>query len=191
MRKNSIPLGIAGLALAALALAGCSGSGGAGSAASAPASPSQSSGGASASSPAGDTLKTASSPLGHIVVDANGMTVYYFKKDTKGESAATCTGACATYWPPVTTSGMPKLTGVSGTVGTIAGPNGAKQVTIDGLPIYTYVGDSKPGDVAGQGSNGFGAKWWVVAPDGSAITKSVQSPSPAGSGPGSGSGYGY
>ena len=194
MRKNHIALGITGLALAALALAGCSGSGGAGSAGNAgngsSSSPTQSSADASGSSQAGDSLKTASSPLGDIVVDGNGMTVYYFKKDTKGESASTCTGACATYWPPVTTSGTPKLSGVSGTVGTIDEPNGAKQVTIDGLPIYTYAGDAKPGDVAGQGSDGFGAKWWVIAPDGSEITKSAPSSSPADSGQGSGSGSG-
>jgi len=172
MRKNSIALALAGAALAALALAGCSGGSGStgGSGGSGGSVGSSSGSSSSASSTAGDTLKTASSALGQIVVDGNGMTVYYYGQDTKGESASTCTGACAAQWPAVTASGTPKLTGVTGTVGTITGANGTKQVTIDGLPIYTYAGDSAAGDVNGQL---IGNAWWAVAPDGSKITKSA------------------
>lgn len=156
-------------------LAGCSGNG-AGSAGayggSAPKAGASSARGDSSGAP-GDMLTSASSSLGKIVVDGAGMTVYYYGKDTKGETASACTGVCVALWPAVTTSGTPKVTGVTGTVGTIAGPNGTKQVTIDGLPIYTFAGDSAAGDVTGQL---YDNEWWAVAPDGSKIT------TPAGSG---------
>jgi predicted lipoprotein with Yx(FWY)xxD motif len=185
MRKNKIAFTIAGAALAALALAGCSGgsgstgsSGGAyGGSAPSTSSAASGSGSSSSSSSAGDSLKAVSSPLGQIVVDGKGMTVYYFGKDTKGETASACTGACATQWPAVTASGTPTVSGVTGTVGTIAGANGTKQVTIDGLPIYTYAGDSKAGDVNGQL---VGNVWWAVAPDGSKITSAASSSSGGG-----------
>jgi predicted lipoprotein with Yx(FWY)xxD motif len=164
MRKNSFALTLAGAALAALALAGCSGgtgsTGGAYGPASAPAS-------SSAKPDSGTTLSTATSPLGTIVVDGKGMTVYYYAKDTKGETASACTGQCLAQWPPVTASGTPSVTGVTGTVGTIDGANGTRQVTIDGLPIYYFAGDSAAGDVKGQL---VGNAWWAVAPDGSKIT---------------------
>jgi predicted lipoprotein with Yx(FWY)xxD motif len=175
MRKKTFALALAGAALTALALAGCSGgsgsaggSGGSGSTGGGSATASSpSAGGAGSSSTAGDKLSTATTSLGKIVVDGTGMTVYYYGQDTKGETSSTCTGACASQWPAVTASGTPTVTGVTGTVGTIAGPNGTKQVTIDGLPIYTYAGDSKAGDVNGQL---IGNAWWAVAPDGSKIT---------------------
>jgi len=185
LNTKKIALGVAGAALAALALAGCSsGAGGSGagdSGASGGSAPKTStSTGGSASAADGDTLKTAQTSLGTVIVDGTGMTVYYFDKDTKGETASTCTGQCAQFWPPVTTTSTPMLTGVTGTVGTIAGPNGTKQVTLDGMPLYTYGGDQKPGDVTGQGSTGFGAGWWVVAPDGAKITQKAAAQSDSG-----------
>jgi predicted lipoprotein with Yx(FWY)xxD motif len=169
MRSNKIAIALIGASLAALALAGCSGGSGSttgGSGDTAPAS-----GGADAgSSNDGDTLSTTSSSLGKIVVDGKGMTVYYYGKDTKGETASACTGGCLAQWPPVTASGTPKVSGITGTVGTIDGPNGGKQVTIDGLPIYLFAGDSKAGDVNGQL---VGNAWWAVAPDGAKITKAA------------------
>lgn len=171
MSTNKIAIAFAGAALAGLALAGCSGGMGATGGAYGTTSPRATGGGASAT-PDGNSLTTAQTSLGTVVVDSAGMAVYVFDKDTKGETASTCTGQCLTYWPPVTTSSTPMLSGVTGTVGTIAGPNGTKQVTLDGLPLYTYGGDQKPGDVTGQGNTGFGAAWWVVGADGAKITKS-------------------
>lgn len=174
-KKISVILAAAALgAAAALTLAGCTGGGagstgayGAGSGAASPG------GGASASSSAtggnadGDRLSTGSTSLGTVVVDGQGMTVYFYGQDTKGETASTCTGACAAQWPPVTSSGTPKVTGVTGTVSTIAWPNGARQVTLDGLPIYTFAGDSAKGDVNGQL---VANTWWAVSPAGAKIT---------------------
>jgi predicted lipoprotein with Yx(FWY)xxD motif len=171
MRKNRIAFALAGAALAALTLAGCSGgSGSAGGAYGGNAPKTSTSSASGTGSDAGNTLKTASSSLGQIVVDGKGMTVYYYGKDTKGETASACTGQCLTQWPPVTASATPSVSGISGTVGTITGANGTKQVTIDGLPIYYFAGDSKAGDVSGQL---VGNIWWAVAPDGSKITSSA------------------
>lgn len=112
-------------------------------------------------------LKTADSSLGEIVVDGKGMTVYYFTKDKKDSGVSNCTGDCIVAWPPVLTeSDAPKVEGVTAKIGTIETPEGKKQVTIDGMPIYLWQKDTKPGDVTGQGVN---EVWYVVAPDGTMI----------------------
>ncbi|GAA4163092.1 hypothetical protein GCM10022286_23010 [Gryllotalpicola daejeonensis] len=180
MSRKTIALSVAIGSLAALVLAGCSGntvgSAGAYGGTTPKASSSPAGGGSSASS--GDTLTTASSSLGKIVVDGKGMTVYFYGKDTKGEKSSACTGVCLALWPAVTASGTPKVTGVTGKVGTIAGPNGTKQVTIDGLPIYTFSGDSAAGEVTGQL---YENEWWAVAPDGAKITTSASTSDGSGS----------
>ncbi len=72
----------------------------------------------------------------------------------------------------MTTTG--KVTAADGAktadLGTITRSDGSKQVTYDGQPLYYYVGDSGPGQTNGQGSDNFGAKWWLVAPAGTKIT---------------------
>jgi predicted lipoprotein with Yx(FWY)xxD motif len=118
----------------------------------------------------GALLGTAATPLGTILVDSRGRTVYEFASDSANSS--TCSGQCLTYWPvvsaPVTVPGT--IAGVTGTVGSFTRTDGGTQLTINGLPLYTYAADTAPGMTTGQGSNGSGAKWWVVAPDGSPIT---------------------
>ncbi|AEG45597.1 hypothetical protein [Isoptericola variabilis] len=120
--------------------------------------------------PAGDVvLGTADSELGEIVVDGEGMTVYYYSNDEPGSGESTCTGECLAMWPPVHADGEdPQVEGVTAEVGTITGTDGELQVTVDERPVYLYAGDSAPGDVTGQGVNDV---WWVVAPDGSEITE--------------------
>jgi predicted lipoprotein with Yx(FWY)xxD motif len=110
------------------------------------------------------------SSLGKVLVDSKGRTVYLFQKDTG--SMSTCSGACATDWPPVTTTGKPTAgSGLTASmVGTTTRSDGTKQVTYNGHPLYTFVGDSKAGDTAGQGLNDFGASWWAVSPSGSEVT---------------------
>ncbi len=115
----------------------------------------------------GAALATSESSLGEIVVDGTGMTVYVFDKDAQGATTSACTGECIANWPAVTTeSAEPAVEGVTGEVGTIDAADGSKQLTLDGWPLYTFAGDTSPGDVNGQGVNGV---WWVVSPDGTKI----------------------
>jgi predicted lipoprotein with Yx(FWY)xxD motif len=89
-----------------------------------------------------------------------------------------CSGACAAAWPPVPATGALTTAGgaKAGDLGTITRSDGAKQVTYDGHPLYYFVGDSAPGQTAGQGSDNFGAKWWLVAPSGAQITTANTAP---------------
>lgn len=98
--------------------------------------------------------------LGDILVDAKGYTLYRYTPDKFGVVA--CTGGCAAYWPPLTLpTGATKAVGAKGVsgLGTVKDPNGKLQVTYRGHPLYTYAGDSKPGQIRGQGVQG---TWYVV-----------------------------
>ncbi|MEJ1194548.1 COG4315 family predicted lipoprotein [Pseudarthrobacter sp. CCNWLW207] len=170
--KQHLGTGLAALALVA-ALAGCGGSPGTTSttAAATPSatSPAPASPGATGSPTAAAAvdLKTETSSAGTIVVDAKGMSVYFFTKDVKDSGTSACTGACLTMWPPVlSTAATPSAEGVSGTLGTIATPDGAKQVTLNGLPLYYYEQDKNPGDILGQGVSDV---WYLANPAGEMI----------------------
>lgn len=116
-------------------------------------------------------LKTASTSLGSVVVDDKGMTVYVFDKDTANSGKSACNADCSGMWPAVrATSSTPPVTGVTGIVGTISRDDGTMQVTVDGLPVYTYANDAAAGDVKGQG---VGGTWWAVAPDGGKVASSI------------------
>jgi hypothetical protein len=77
----------------------------------------------------------------------------------------------------VTTTGTATASGSAkaSDLGTITRSDGSKQVTYDGHPLYYFSGDSGAGMATGQGNDGFGAKWWLVAPTGSDVTASVSS----------------
>lgn len=104
---------------------------------------------------------------------SGGRAVYLWAADSGGMSS--CAGACASAWPPLTAKGAPSAgAGVSASdLGTVARSDGSKQVTYKGHPLYYFAGDSGAGQTNGQGSDGFGARWWLVAPSGSAITSSA------------------
>ena len=116
------------------------------------------------------TVRVANSRLGRILVDSGGQTLYLFKADTRTSSA--CSSACAAAWPPLRTGATPAVAGGanSALVGTIARSDGARQVTYNGHPLYTFVKDQKPGDVNGQGLTAFGATWFAVSPAGNQIS---------------------
>jgi predicted lipoprotein with Yx(FWY)xxD motif len=122
----------------------------------------------SAEAPAGDAdLMTAETSLGTVVVDGQGMTAYYFLKDTPGSGTSACTGDWLTAWPPImAATEEPVVEGVTGDVGTIENADGEYQVTIDGRPLYLFAQDMAPGDVNGQGVN---EVWYAVAPDGAQV----------------------
>jgi predicted lipoprotein with Yx(FWY)xxD motif len=174
-------VGIGGGVGAALLVAACSSAASTGSSAAAPASPAgASTPSAGASSPAaasgasgGTVITTAKSSAGTVLTTSSGRAVYLWVKDTGDMS--NCDGACAGAWPPVTTTATATATGgaKASDIGTITRSDGTKQVTYDGHPLYYFAGDSGPGTASGQGSDGFGAKWWLVAPTGSDVTASV------------------
>ena len=129
----------------------------------------------SASASGATVIKTASSSAGTFLTDGSGRAVYLWAKDTSDMS--NCTGVCAGAWPPVTTTGSVTASGAAkaSDLGTITRSGGTKQVTYDGHPLYYFSGDSGPDMASGQGSDAFGAKWWLVAPSGSDVTAAVSS----------------
>ncbi len=171
--------GIAAVAAVALTVAACGSSSSSSSSAGSAATPVSSSngyGGSSASNtssaPSGSAvaIRTAKGPDGTYLTGASGKAIYLWVADSHDKSV--CSGACAQAWPPVTVKSMPTASGgaVSSDLGTISRSNGTKQVTYQGHPLYYFVGDTHSGTIAGQGNNGFGAKWWLVTPKGMAIT---------------------
>ena len=173
--KKHLSIGLSAFALAAL-LSGCGGTSGTATSPTTAAAPTSAAGSASTSGPASSSapaaaaadLKVADSKAGQIVVDGKGMSVYYYTKDVKDSGTSTCTGGCLDAWPPVlATADTPTVDGVTGTVGTIATPDGKKQLTINGMPVYLYAKDLAAGDVTGQGVGGV---WYLVAPSGEMIT---------------------
>jgi predicted lipoprotein with Yx(FWY)xxD motif len=106
--------------------------------------------------------------VGQILVDEEGMTLYYFQKDQKGSGKSKCEGACAEAWPPLLTEGKPEaMKGVKAAMlGTIKRKDGTTQVTYAGWPLYTFVEDKKPGEDNGTDSKGFGASWYPLHSNG-------------------------
>ena len=84
---------------------------------------------------------------------------------------STCSGACATNWPPLLTSGKPKASGSvrKALLGTTKRSDGTTQVTYKGHPLYTYSGDQKAGDTNGQGLSAYGARWYAVTASGKRV----------------------
>ena len=109
-------------------------------------------------------LHVATTSLGKVVVDAQGRTVYMLTADHSGHSS--CSSACLTYWPPVAPG---KASGLSAKVGATATTTGGQTATVGSWPVYTYVGDQKPGDVTGEGIANFGGVWYAVSPNGTPV----------------------
>ncbi len=144
------------------------------------------------------TLMKVKTRIGPVLTNSKGFTLYWYAKDTSMSSA--CTGGCATAWPPLI--GTPKAAmGVrlTGKLGAITRSGGLTQATYKGHPLYTYAGDTAPGQVKG---NGLGGVWHALRVNtigavsaGSLMMGSGSSPSPKASssmgsgGNGSGSGY--
>ena len=157
--KLAIPLASALLATA------CS------SAASSPSSAPAAGSPASAST-TGTVITTQAGSAGAFLANGSGRAVYLWAED--GMNMSACSGACAAAWPPVPATGTLTATGgaKASDLGTITRSDGTKQVTYDGHPLYYFVGDSAAGQTNGQGSDNFGAKWWLVASSGAKITAS-------------------
>jgi predicted lipoprotein with Yx(FWY)xxD motif len=123
-------------------------------------------GGSPSTSPAtasGTALKTATIGGMTVLVNASGRTLYWFAPDTSGKS--TCYGSCAGYWPPAP-GPLKAGPGVTGTLSTTMRTDGSVQETYNGHPLYTYVGDSGPGQDNGNNLNLNGGLWHVVPAQG-------------------------
>jgi predicted lipoprotein with Yx(FWY)xxD motif len=132
----------------------------------------------SSSSPAAaaaGSLKTATIGGVTVLTNSKGFTLYSFAPDTPAKS--NCNGACAQSWPPV--QGPVTASGVTGTFATIKRSDGSVQATFDGHPLYTFAGDTAPGQNKGNGLNAAGGLWHEITTSGSA---------PAGTSAGSGGG---
>jgi predicted lipoprotein with Yx(FWY)xxD motif len=124
----------------------------------------------------GDPVSAQRTSLGTVLVDGTGRTVYDFANDKN--NASTCIDACAANWPfvPAPVALPASLPGVTGALGSTTRPDGARQLTVAGHPVYTFAGDSAPGQTNGQGQTLNGGLWTVVSPAGAPITN----PNPAG-----------
>jgi predicted lipoprotein with Yx(FWY)xxD motif len=168
----------AGFAAAALIVAGCGSSGGSGGS-----TPATSTHSAGAPASNGSALKTAKIGGATVLTNSKGFTLYWFALDTSTKS--NCNGTCVTFWPPV--PGPATLaSGVKGTLGTITRQDGSTQATYGGHPIYTYSGDSHPGQASGNGITLNGGVWHEVT-----VMGSAPAPAPSSSKSKSSGGYGY
>ncbi|HEY3881979.1 MAG TPA: hypothetical protein VGM12_25595 [Trebonia sp.] len=179
--------GVGGAVGVAVLAAACSSAGSSTPASSPTGTASGAAAGGSASASGGTVITTATSSAGTFLTSSSGRAIYLWVKDTGDMSQ--CSGACAGAWPPVTATGSVTAAGSAkpSDLGTITRSDGTKQVTYDGHPLYFFSGDPGAGTATGQGSDAFGAKWWLVAPTGSDVTASVSSFTASGSGSGSGS----
>jgi predicted lipoprotein with Yx(FWY)xxD motif len=156
-RAITLLVGAAAVVLTALGAAGCGNAG-------------------SSASPAAPKRRpltigvSANKKVGAFLVDSEGRTLYLFKRD---KAKTTCFDACAKAWPPLRANGKLKTRGGARArkVGTAPRPDGARQVTYNGHPLYVYEGDETPGKVNGQGVNSFGGRWFVLSPAGKQVTK--------------------
>jgi predicted lipoprotein with Yx(FWY)xxD motif len=166
----------AGLAAAALVVAACGSSSNSGG-----------SGAGSGNSPAaaanGTSLEAKQVGGAKLLTNAKGFTLYWFVPDTATKS--NCNGSCAKYWPPVPGPAT-AMSGVTGTLTVITRSDGSKQAAWNGHPLYTYVGDTKPGQAKGNGLNLSGGVWHDITLSGSSAPAPAKSSSSGG-----GNGYGY
>ena len=127
--------------------------------------------------------------LGVVLVNPAGRTLYVFMKDQHRH--VTCTGSCASFWPPLKWkgSGKPKAGGTAknSLLGSDKNPSGGKVVTYNHWPLYTYSGDSAAGQAKGWNLNLNGGKWYVI----SAAGKVVKHKTSSGGGGGGGGGGGW
>ncbi|WP_405560436.1 hypothetical protein [Streptomyces sp. NBC_01180] len=186
MRSSiSTAAAVAAVGLFAAAVSGCSSANGSKSQDPGAGSSPSSSMTASSSATTSTGLRTVmvkDTSLGKILVTGKGRTLYVFEADKTSKS--TCSGSCAKAWPPLLVKNKP--TAQSGVqdklLSTSVRSGGGKQVTYKGHPLYTFLGDRTPGQMNGQGLTQFGAKWFVVGPDGKKITTQPKaSSSPSGS----------
>jgi predicted lipoprotein with Yx(FWY)xxD motif len=115
---------------------------------------------ASPSSVSTVALKTETTRAGIVLADNHGLTLYYYSADKLGSGKSACTGTCATAWPPLAAPvKAPAGVRLPGKLGVITRPGGLRQVTLNGYPLYFYIGDKAAGQATG---NNIGGAWHVI-----------------------------
>ena len=105
-------------------------------------------------------LKTETTRVGPVLASSRGLTLYYYSADKRHSGKSACTGTCATAWPPLAAPvKAPAGVRLPGKLGVITRPGGLRQVTLNGYPLYFYVGDKAAGQVMGDG---VGGAWHVI-----------------------------
>jgi predicted lipoprotein with Yx(FWY)xxD motif len=130
--------------------------------------------------------------LGTVVMTDAGVALYRFDNDSAEPPRSNCSGGCATAWPPLMVDQEIAIAGVdSSLLGVIYRPEGGKQLTLGGWPLYRFAGDQQPGDLKGEGVDGI---WHAVGPNGKPAIKGTGEPTgsqPNDTGQGTGNGTGY
>ncbi|PKV87211.1 hypothetical protein [Streptomyces sp. TLI_146] len=119
--------------------------------------------------PAAPTLSaTEVDKVGTVVTDSNGYVLYRFDKDTAKPSHSNCLAACAAIWPPAPATDALSVKGIDkALVGQVTRPDGTKQLTLAGWPLYRYAKDDGPREAYGQGAGG---TWFAITPTGAKAT---------------------
>lgn len=120
------------------------------------------------------SLSTINSSYGRVLASQTGYAYYIFELDSP--TTSNCNASCSAVWPPVVGSSPVISGGVKKSlVGSITLSDGAKMVTYNGHPLYTFMGDTAPKSTAGQGVYSFGAAWYLIAANGQVITSKAPS----------------
>jgi predicted lipoprotein with Yx(FWY)xxD motif len=182
MSRSRLTTALLSLVVFALVVAGCGGS----------SNNTATAGENSTPSGGGGTVSAADvSGLGTVLVDSEGLTVYMFAKDNGTTSS--CYGACEQNWPPVIATGKPSAGegAMSSHLGTTKRKDGSMQVTYAGHPLYTYSGDTAPGEANGNGLTFFGGKWSAMDEAGETVTGTATGGAEEETSESSSGGYGY
>ncbi|HEY7175480.1 MAG TPA: hypothetical protein VH442_11235 [Micromonosporaceae bacterium] len=181
LRRRGYAVGVVAIAIGA-ALAGCASSGGGSTASS---TPPPSTAGSPRATGGTQALAVKQTPGGaSYVTDGAGDSLYMLSSDSNGQS--TCTGQCATFWPPVSGSATAGSE-IPAVLTKFQRSDGTSQAVLNGHPLYTFKMDSAPGQTNGEGVTAFGGTWTLIDPSGSAIMSlSGSSQPPAGGGYGGG-----
>jgi len=169
MRTRSIFIGALLAVVGAIVIAGCGGGGSSSSTSSSSETSGSENAGATTSSEGGGSGTIAGGEVagvGTVLVDSEGMTVYLFTPDEG--TTSTCYGGCESAWPPVVAEGKPTAGegATSSALGTTKRKDGTMQVTYNGHPLYTFSGDTAPGEAVGQENDG---TWFVLDESGEAV----------------------
>jgi predicted lipoprotein with Yx(FWY)xxD motif len=137
----------------------------------------------STSGSSGAVLGVASTSLGKVLVDGQGLTVYMFTSDSSNHSS--CSSDCLHYWPLVAApsgGSVPSISGISANLGVTQATSGQSMLTANGMPLYTFTNDPSPGFVNGEGVEKFGGTWYALSPAGQPIKTAPSSTDSGGGG---------